>query len=382
MSSSRQLDCVLGVLGLLVAVPVMFILFDVRRNVAGWQIAAGFVALVALTAASLVSLVPVGRAVIDAARTSPVEAAFWILLLVGVLCALLLVWRATAAPGAVLPPARGPRRLAQRRWAKNWGKRWEKLNKNLSILVLTGVFVTAAPVYYTFNPPTPTPISRLGDMRLALMAAWLILLGLGVLAAIEHNRKQDKVYEEIVGEPLVGETIVDAEGGPTADAELGRRRALQRQQAAADILRLALDAARARFPAYQWALYVPLPGGERIGPVPGLTYADAKTWARGESVTGTAWATGNRTEGGEEELAAGGRYAVTDGPHNPDVREVVAYPVLNAEGRTIAVLTAVCYQRRRLLSTAEGKKYHEGRSILVGRVLVDILGYSDRARGR
>ena len=368
MSSSRQLDCVLGVLGLLVAVPVMFILFDVRRNVAGWQIAAGFVALVALTAASLVSLVPVAQAVIDAARTSPVEAAFWILLLVGVLCGLLLVWRATAAPGAVLPPARGPRRVAQRRWAKNWGKRWEKLNKNLWILVLTGVFVTAAPVYYTFNPPQPTPISRLGDMRLALMAAWLILLGLGVLAAIEHNRKQDKVYDKIVGEPLVG--------------EIGHRRALQRQQAAADILRLALDAARARFPAYQWALYVPSPGGERIEPVPGLTYADAKTWARGESVTGTAWATGNRTEGGEEELAGEGRYAVTDGPHNPDVREVVAYPVLNAEGRTIAVLTAVCYQRRRLLSTAEGRKYHEGRSILVGRVLVDILGYSDRARGR
>ena len=60
-----------------------------------------------------------------------------------------------------------------------------------------------------------------------------------------------------------------------------------------------------------------------------------------------------------------------------DIREVVAFPVFNLKGEVIAVVTAVCNRRLKLLSVKDGLKYHMDLSVDVGRVLVEILGYGE-----
>jgi len=81
--------------------------------------------------------------------------------------------------------------------------------------------------------------------------------------------------------------------------------------------------------------------------------------------------------GSGAELDRGGKFAAWDGDSNPNIREVVAFPVFNAGGKVIAVLTAVSDQQLGLLSTPAGEKYHRDLSVDVGRVLVEILGYKE-----
>ena len=118
------------------------------------------------------------------------------------------------------------------------------------------------------------------------------------------------------------------------------RRTLFRERAGIRILRTLLRARDDGFKAYKWALYVPLRGGTQIGPLPGLRHENARKWGRGESVTGTAWKNRTRTVGSGAELDRRGKFAAWDGHSNPGIREVVAFPVFNAGGKVIAVLTA------------------------------------------
>jgi hypothetical protein len=242
-----------------------------------------------------------------------------------------------------------------RQWAKNLrkaqtyviGKRW--------VRGVVAVFVAAAPVYYTFVPPPQASIWRLGDARIVVMAVWIVLVVIGAYAASMY---------EIAHERLT--------------RKQKRDRTQLREQAGVHILQTLLGAADKRFSGYKWTLYVPLRGGRQIGPMPGLRYADARVWHRGESVTGTAWKTGLRTEGAEADLLAPeGKYAAWDGHSNPDIREVVAFPVFNVKREVIAVVTAVCSRHPELLSTKDGLKYHVDLSVNVGRVLVEILGYGE-----
>ena len=202
-----------------------------------------------------------------------------------------------------MPRQAHERAHALRQWAKSLRKVQTYLIDKRWVRYIVGVLVVAAPAYYTFVPLPQASVWRLGDARIVVMAVWIVLVAIGADAA--------SVYE-IAHERLTGKEKRDRTGF--------------REQAGVRILQKLLGAAAIRFSAYEWELYVPLRGGRQIGPMPGLRYADARAWRRGESVTGTASATGLRTEGGEAELAPGGKYAAWDGHSNRDIREVVAVP--------------------------------------------------------
>lgn len=237
------------------------------------------------------------------------------------------------------------------RWLE---ERLSDLIGSMGVRFVGGVFVLAAPAYYAFAPPQPAPFSRLGYVRAVIMVVWLALVAVSVFVASGHDIAVDRLA-----------------------ARERHQRTEWRELAAVDILRRVLLSAEANAQGYEWALYVPLRDGDRIGPMPGLSPEEAGTWARYESVTGTAWASKTWTKGVGDELKDGGKYAVNRGSPTRELQVVVANPVFNAEGEVIAVLTAVSEQNRPFLLTEDGQKLHVQLSTDIGRVLIDVLGYEE-----
>lgn len=247
---------------------------------------------------------------------------------------------------APAPSLRGIGRSLEERLSDLIGSMWFRF--------VGGVFVLATPAYYAFAPPQPAPFSRLGYIRAVIMVVWLALVAVTVFVASGHDIAVDRLA-----------------------ARARHQRTESREVAGVDILRRVLLSAEANAQGYEWALYVPLRGGDRVGPMPGLSPEEAGTWTRKQSVTGTAWDKKTWTKGVGDELKDGGKYAVNRGSLTRELQVVVANPVFNAEGEVIAVLTAVSEQHRPFLLTKDGQELHVQLSTDIGRVLVDVLGYEE-----
>jgi len=362
MSASQQIAYAAGTLLLVLAIVALFTLGQAstlqaeRTREQGPQqgalrrIVALSLTLATVSAASLVCFSPVVRTVVDAIGTRAWEPVFWVFLLGYILLALVCAWELAIAVAAHrVPSAAGSRHPARRRASLltgSVGRRWVRL--------LGWLFIVAAPAYYAFTPLPPNSVSRLGFVGpvIFVMRAGFVIVG--VLIASGYDIPIDRL------------------------AKYARHmRSESRQEAGGDILRRLLPPRGAPASGYEWALYVPLPGGKRIGPVPGVSPADARTWARGEGVTGTAWATGEWTRGVGSDLAAGGKYTTADGSPSRKLEVVVAHPVFNSEGKVIAVLTAASDQHLNFLLTKRGQWEHVQLSIGISRVLVDFLGFGE-----
>ena len=360
MSASQQVTYAIGALGLVLAIVALFTYGqasalqaertrqDGPHQGAMRRIAALSLTLAAVTAASLACFIPVARIVVDSIGTLAWEPVFGVFLVGYILLAPVCAWQLAIAVAALrLPSAAGSARPSPSRekfLRRHSGFSWVRL--------LGGLFIVAAPAYYAFTPLPPGPMSRLGFIGSVVIVMRLGFVVVGVLIASGY----DIPIDELAGEAR-------------------HMRSESRQEAGADILRRLLPPRDTPASGYEWALYVPLPGDERIGPMPEVSPPDARTWARGESVTGTAWATGEWTRGVGAELAAGGKYAALDGPPTPKLEVVVAHPVFSSAGKVIAVLTAASDQDLNFLLTKPGQAQHTQLSVDISRVLIDFLGF-------
>lgn len=362
MSASQQVMYAVGALILVLAIVALFTLGQAstlqaeRTREHGPQlgalrrIVALSLTLAAVSVASLACFVPVVCTVANAIGTRAWEPVFWVFLLGYVLLAVVCAWELAIAVAAHrVPPATGSGHPAPRRGkvlTGTVGRRWVRL--------LGGLFIVAAPAYYAFTPIPPNSLSYLGFVAPVILVMRFGFVIAGVLIASGYDIPSEWLAR---------------------DAR--HMRSESRQEAGADILRRLLPPRGAPACGYEWALYVPLPGGKRIGPMPGVSPADARTWARGESVTGTAWATGKWTRGVGADLAAGGKHATADGSPSRKLEVVVAHPVFNSEGKVIAVLTAASDQHLDFLLTKRGQMEHVQLSLDISRVLVDFLGFGE-----
>lgn len=363
MSASQQVTYAVGALTLLLTIVALFTLGQATTLQAERtrqhgpdrgalrRIVALSLTLAAVSAASLAVFIPVVRTVVGAIGTPAWEPVFWIFLLAYSLLAPVCAWQLTIAAAAHrLPSAAGsvrPARSREKLLTGRIGRRWVRL--------LGGVFIVAAPAYYAFTPLPPGPMSRLGFIGPVILLMRLGFVIVGVLIVSGYDIPIDRLARQA-----------------------RRMRSESRQEAGGDILRRLLPPRDPPASRYEWALYVPLPGGQRIGPIPEVSPPDARTWARGESVTGTAWATGEWTRGVGSDLGVGGRYARVNESCTPRTLEVVvAHPVFNSEGKVIAVLTATSDRHQNFLLTKRGQTQHMQLSVDISRVLIDLLGFGE-----
>lgn len=362
MSASQPVTATIGALGLLLAIVALFTLGqasalqsertrqDDPHQGAKRRIVAVSVTLAIVSAASLACFIPVARVVVDAIGTRAWEPAFWVFFLAYIMLAPLFAWELAIAVAALrLPPAHGNARQTRSRGKPLLGqisRKWVRL--------LGGLFIVAAPAYYAFTPLPPGPISHLGYVGAVIIVLRFSLVVAGVLIASGYG------------------SILDRNAGATR-----RMRAESRQEAGSDILRRLLPPRDAPASEYEWALYLPLPGDQQIGPMQGISPPDARTWARGEGVTGTAWSSGEWTREVASELAAGGKYVRADGSSTRKLAVAVAQPVFNSKGKVIAVLAAASDRHLDFLLTKRGRDQHVQLSVDIGRVLIDFLGFGE-----
>lgn len=366
MSAAQQVTYAVGALCLLLAIVTLFTLGqasilqaertrqDGPHHGAMRRIMALSLTLAAVSVASVACFVPVARIVVDSIGTYAWEPVFGVFLIGYVLFVPVCAWQLAIAIAALrLPPAAGSARPARSRkkfLRSHSGRSWGRL--------LGGLFIVAAPAYYAFTALPSGQMSRLG-----FVDPLIVVLRLGFVVA--------------------GVLIASGYDVPIQLASGARHlRSESRQEAGGDILRRLLPPRDAPAAEYEWALYVPLTGNQRIGPMPEVSPPGARTWARGEGVTGTAWATGEWTRGEGAELVAGGEYATADGSPTRKLEVIVAHPVFNSAGRVIAVLTAVSDQHLDFLLTKPGQTQHRQLSVDISRVLIDFLGFGDSERRR
>lgn len=365
MSASQQVTYAVGALGLVLAIVALFTLGQAStlqaertrqhgpHRGAMRRIAALSLTLATVSAASLACFIPVARIVVDAIGTRAWEPKFGVFLLAYILLAPVCAWQLAIAVAALrVPSAAGsarPARSREKLLRRHSGRSWVRL--------LGGLFIVAAPAYYAFTPLPPSSMSLPGVVGPVIIMMRLGFVIVGVLIVSGYNIPIDELARES-----------------------RHMRSESRQEAGGDILRRLLPPRDAPASQYEWTLYVPLPGDQRIGPVPEVSPPDARTWARSESVAGTAWATGEWTQGVGAELAAGGKYATADGSPTRKLEVVVAHPVFNSEGKVIAVLTAASDQHLNFLLTKPGQTQHMQLSVDISRVLIDFLGFRERRR--
>ena len=305
MNASQQVTYAVGALCLVLAIVTVFTLgqastlqaerarLDGPHQGARRRIAALSLILATVSAASLACFIPVARVVVDSIGTSAWEPVFGVFLAGYALLVPVCAWQlATAVAAHRLPSAASsgrPARSREKLLRRHSGSSWVRL--------LGGLFIVAAPAYYAFTPLPPGPMSRLGFIGSVVIVLRLGFVVAGVLIASGY----DIPINELA-------------------SQARKLRSESRQEAGGDILRRLLPPRDAPASEYEWALYVPMPGDQRIGPMPAVSPPDARSWARGESVTGTAWATGEWIPGVGAELAAGGKYATLDGSPIRNVR--------------------------------------------------------------
>jgi len=159
------------------------------------RISAVSIVLAAVTAALPVCLISLVKELIGEVGKPAWEPLFWVFFLVYLLSVPLIAWQVTVATGALLLPEPYGLGHVLRQWTASPGKLLADLIGNRTVRYIVAVFVAAAPVYFAFNPPPPTPMSRLGVARIAVMVIWAVLVAIVVFVASAH----DLAIEKLVG---------------------------------------------------------------------------------------------------------------------------------------------------------------------------------------
>jgi hypothetical protein len=189
--------------------------------------------------------------------------------------------------------------------------------------------------------------------RVLIVCAWIPLVWVTSRAAL----RQGEQLEELLGPAL-------------------ERRAKQKTLAARRLIEQLLKDGHP-IPGYKFRLYMLDDVKNELIPVFAPVGSDAESWPVGQGVTGEAWRRGTYiTVRGEATHDDTYHLSSEQQTRYAHLDVIAALPVLDDRGRPIAVLTGSGTRDAGRLVSADGYDRHQELAQVVGRILIDIVEFS------